>query len=148
MIRPEFYHFESTEAEAPVRRALEPLLPHFPAWVLGIAVFAKDSGHTEHIGIWLDPRYKRVAINVGPDFYTADEKTQRRDMTHEFFHAITGELVDWVSRAIIRPMKAKDEAMHDVLKREFDDRVERVAQELTHLFLGCFVDGDEQGGES
>ena len=138
-----YQQFEDQAMQVMVAEIVADLTPYFPAWVLDIFVVSQPWEHTEHVAVCLESRYKRIWINIGPGFYGESAAEKVEDVRHEFFHAILGEMVDWVFLAMIDPMKQKDEAMHDVLKREFTDRSERATQELVHLFRRLLDDKEE-----
>ena len=133
-----YYQFENEEHLKRAKELIDPLLQYFPTWVLEIDIYAQPLEHTDHLNVNLAPRYRRLYFNFGPIFWTSDHGDQKADVVHEFFHAILGELVDWVRRSLIDPIKEKDEALFNMLEREYTDRSERVTQELACL-LGRLI---------
>lgn len=121
-----------------VKRALKPLLKLFPTWAADIIVYdvgRSFPGNTV-LRISSDIAYRRIAIDIGLDFYACLEQDRKEMMLHEICHSYVADLTEWTTDRFISPLESDQTDMYRICEAEHTERMERTVQELVFLLRG------------
>lgn len=136
-----YHQFENDNTEAMARNVIAPLVRLMPQWVRHVYVYAYDNLEGEAMASCCsEPDYRRVTINLSCMFFDRPATKQYEVVVHEFFHAMLGEVSQWVERRMIAPIKETNKELYRHVGEEFTERMERVVQELTFMFLDLDLD--------
>ncbi len=138
-----FYDFENKKCEREFRKILMPCLQFLPKWLRVVNVFECQSDDFV-LSVFLDDVYRRAKVSVTSSWFTSNEEAQKEYIVHEVCHLFIAELTAHVKDRILPIIESNNEELGKALHLEFQDRIERVTQDLMYYVIGVNKDNENK----
>lgn len=135
-----FYDFRSKKNENLVKKLIKSFERIFPYWAKDISCIQRPSDGNAIATVCLEPEYRRIVINIMPEFFLHDKEECSDFLLHEVCHAINGTYATWVKYTVLEFIKDKYPDAYEILDTEHTNKFESITEELKYTMKGLLND--------
>lgn len=143
-----YQHFENVKLQKHVASLVSRWLPFLPKslerlWVSSCLNTDGDTSMVAMVNV-SEQEYQQTELSLFTRFYDMAEDEQIATIAHEFVHIHHSELLEYVRRQLIEPIRERNPELYDHADREFRERVERFTQNITFAILRMMASGNKE----